>query len=274
MVVVGTADPVGLSRLARGLVELREAVGPRPVHVVVNRMRASLGLGRARRGRAWWRGSPASPGVHFLPDDRPAVDRALVAGRTLAEVGRLAAARGRWARSSTACSPRRGRRAGAGGSGGEQQVEPTDGEADHREQQRQLAGELVPPREQVHGAVVGRDHAEDVPGDHRQHLDVGQQRRVAGRASSSTDQSAVPNRLLPCRHRVADLDQRLLADLDQVASGSARRRSPTTIGTTECANRPRQLRAPGVARGRRWRSCPTTKTTPTSEAEAQQRRGW
>ena len=26
-------------------------------------------------------------GLHFLPDDRPTVDRALVAGRTLAEVG-------------------------------------------------------------------------------------------------------------------------------------------------------------------------------------------
>ena len=42
-VVVGSADPVGLSRLARGLVDLREVVGPAPVHVVVNRMRASLG---------------------------------------------------------------------------------------------------------------------------------------------------------------------------------------------------------------------------------------
>ncbi len=26
-------------------------------------------------------------GVHFLPDDRPAVDRALVAGRTLTDMG-------------------------------------------------------------------------------------------------------------------------------------------------------------------------------------------
>src|SRR3546814_9143783 len=41
LVVVGAADPVGLARLARGLVELREVTGDRAVHVVVNRMRGS-----------------------------------------------------------------------------------------------------------------------------------------------------------------------------------------------------------------------------------------
>ena len=43
VVVVGSADPVGLSRLARGLVDLREVVAGAPVRVVVNRMRPSLG---------------------------------------------------------------------------------------------------------------------------------------------------------------------------------------------------------------------------------------
>ncbi len=43
IVVVGSADPVGLSRLARGLVDLRERVPGAPVRVVVNRMRSSLG---------------------------------------------------------------------------------------------------------------------------------------------------------------------------------------------------------------------------------------
>src|SRR5690606_31587320 len=43
IIVVGAADPVGLARLARSLVELREQVGEVPVRVVVNRMRASLG---------------------------------------------------------------------------------------------------------------------------------------------------------------------------------------------------------------------------------------
>ena len=43
VVVVGSADPVGLSRLARGLVELGEVVGPASVRVLVNRMRPTLG---------------------------------------------------------------------------------------------------------------------------------------------------------------------------------------------------------------------------------------
>jgi MinD-like ATPase involved in chromosome partitioning or flagellar assembly len=86
VVVVGTADPVGLSRLARGLVDLREAVGPAPVHVVVNRMRPSLGWSEKDvAGMVAGFGRLAS--LHFLPDDRTAVDRALVAGRTLLEAG-------------------------------------------------------------------------------------------------------------------------------------------------------------------------------------------
>jgi MinD-like ATPase involved in chromosome partitioning or flagellar assembly len=84
VVAVGTADPVGLSRLARGLVELREAAGPVPVRLVVNRMRPTLGW--AERDVASMVAGFARPvGLHFLPDDREAVDRALVTGRTLTE---------------------------------------------------------------------------------------------------------------------------------------------------------------------------------------------
>ena len=43
VVVVGAADPVGLARLARALVDLRDRVGGAPVRVVVNRMRGSIG---------------------------------------------------------------------------------------------------------------------------------------------------------------------------------------------------------------------------------------
>ena len=43
IVVVGAADPVGLSRLARGLVDLREVTGGAPVRVVINRQRPGLG---------------------------------------------------------------------------------------------------------------------------------------------------------------------------------------------------------------------------------------
>ena len=86
VVVVGTADPVGLSRLARALVELRELTGGAPVRVVVNRMRPTLGW--SEKDIAGMVGGFARlAGLHFLPDDRALVDRALVAGRTLVETG-------------------------------------------------------------------------------------------------------------------------------------------------------------------------------------------
>jgi MinD-like ATPase involved in chromosome partitioning or flagellar assembly len=93
VVVVGAADPVGLSRLARGLVELRDRTGGAPVRVVVNRMRPSLGWSE-REIAGMVEGFSRVLGLHFLPDDRPAADRALVAGRALGEVGESALVRG------------------------------------------------------------------------------------------------------------------------------------------------------------------------------------
>ena len=86
VLVVGAADPVGLARLARGLVELRDLVpGVRP-RVVVNRTRSTLGWGdREIRGMVEGFVTPAD--VHFVPDDRAAADRALMAGRSLVEDG-------------------------------------------------------------------------------------------------------------------------------------------------------------------------------------------
>ena len=84
VVVVGSADPVGLSRLARGLVDLREITGP--VRVVVNRMRPTLGWSEKELA-GMVTGFGRVSDLHFLPEDRVAVDRALVAGRTLPEVG-------------------------------------------------------------------------------------------------------------------------------------------------------------------------------------------
>ncbi|MBB6626881.1 hypothetical protein H5V45_06060 [Nocardioides sp. KIGAM211] len=86
LVVVGTADPVGLSRLARALVELRDHTAGRPVHVVVNRMRPTLGWSE-KEIAGMVAGFARLGGLHFLPDDRASVDRALVAGRTLPELG-------------------------------------------------------------------------------------------------------------------------------------------------------------------------------------------
>lgn len=89
IVVVGAADPVGLSRLARGLVELRELVGGAPVRVVVNRNRPTLGWSE-RDIAGMVEGFTRLRGLHFLPEDRVAVDRALVVGRAVAEVGESA----------------------------------------------------------------------------------------------------------------------------------------------------------------------------------------
>ncbi len=86
IVVVGTSDPVGLSRLARGLVELREVVDGAPVRVVVNRHRSSLGWSE-RDIAGMVEGFARISSLHLLPDDRASVDRALVAGRTLVESG-------------------------------------------------------------------------------------------------------------------------------------------------------------------------------------------
>jgi len=94
LLAVGSADPVGLSRLARGLGELRERSAAQPVHVVVNRWRSRLGWSEADVA-GLFRGFDLA-GLWFLPDDPQAADRALLTGRTLAEIGdsALAAAMG------------------------------------------------------------------------------------------------------------------------------------------------------------------------------------
>jgi MinD-like ATPase involved in chromosome partitioning or flagellar assembly len=93
IVVVGSADPVGLSRLARGLVELRDLTSGAPVRVVVNRMRPTLGWsGKDIAGMV--EGFTRLTGLHFLPEDRAAVDKALVAGRAVVEGGDSAIGRG------------------------------------------------------------------------------------------------------------------------------------------------------------------------------------
>jgi MinD-like ATPase involved in chromosome partitioning or flagellar assembly len=91
-VVVGSADPVGLARLARGLVELPEVVPATTTRVVVNRVRSSLGWGE-QEVRAMVEGFVVPAGMHFLPDDPATVDRALVAGRPVLDGGDTALAR-------------------------------------------------------------------------------------------------------------------------------------------------------------------------------------
>jgi MinD-like ATPase involved in chromosome partitioning or flagellar assembly len=82
VLVVGTADPVGLSRLARALVDLRDRRTGAPVRVVVNRMRSTLGWSE-RDIVGMVEGFARLAGVHFLPDDRAATDRALTTGTSV-----------------------------------------------------------------------------------------------------------------------------------------------------------------------------------------------
>jgi MinD-like ATPase involved in chromosome partitioning or flagellar assembly len=86
VLVVGSADPVGLARLARGLVELPEVAPVGAARVVVNRVRPSLGWGE-QDVRAMVEGFVTPASMHFLPDDAAAADRALMAGKPLVELG-------------------------------------------------------------------------------------------------------------------------------------------------------------------------------------------
>ena len=69
VVVVGAADPPGLSRLARALVEVRELHPALPLRVVVNRMRPEPGMVRERGRRDDRRVRPAHQPA--LPARRP-----------------------------------------------------------------------------------------------------------------------------------------------------------------------------------------------------------
>lgn len=86
VVVVGSADPVGLSRLTRGLVELRELLPVSGLHVVVNRTRPTLGWSQSEVG-AMIESFVRPVRIHYLPEDRVTVDRALASGRSLVELG-------------------------------------------------------------------------------------------------------------------------------------------------------------------------------------------
>jgi len=87
VLAVGSADPVGMQRLIRGLDELAALQLPAPVWVVLNRVRRGSIPGRpeAELDAALQRFAGRSA-TAFLPYDLPAADRALMAGKVLAEV--------------------------------------------------------------------------------------------------------------------------------------------------------------------------------------------
>jgi Flp pilus assembly CpaE family ATPase len=86
VLVVGTADPVGLQRLVRGLSELKEAIPGLAPTVVVNRLRSSAIPGDAEREvRTALHRYAGIEALTVVPQDTEALDAALVAGRTLTE---------------------------------------------------------------------------------------------------------------------------------------------------------------------------------------------
>lgn len=93
VVVAGAGDPVGLQRLVRGLAALEE-VNQAPRTVVVTRVRGSaVGSDPQRRVRDALARFAGLREVHLVPDDRAALDGALLAGRMLREFAPRSAAR-------------------------------------------------------------------------------------------------------------------------------------------------------------------------------------
>jgi len=84
VLVVGSAEPLGLARLARAVLDLSTSVPGCDTRIVVNRVRDGLGWSTDEVGATVARFTGRVPAA-YLPDDRAAVDRAWIAGRTLPE---------------------------------------------------------------------------------------------------------------------------------------------------------------------------------------------
>ncbi|CAN5187997.1 P-loop NTPase [soil metagenome] len=84
IVAVGAADPLGLSRFARGLLELRDVAPAAELTVVINKRRPSLGWSTKEITETIQRLTGVSPDA-VLPQDVAAVDRALMKGQSLRE---------------------------------------------------------------------------------------------------------------------------------------------------------------------------------------------
>lgn len=89
VVAVGSADPVGVQRLVRGLAELREAVPGADVRVVLNRVRPSVvGPRPEDQLRDALERYAGIRDVVLVPYDLKGCDAALQAGRALVEVAK------------------------------------------------------------------------------------------------------------------------------------------------------------------------------------------
>jgi Flp pilus assembly CpaE family ATPase len=95
VIAAGAADPIGLQRLITGLPELREVTGPAtPVQVVITKVRdQAIGGAAADRVRAALARYAGVDDPVLIPDDRRALDAAMLAGRMLVEVAPSSSAR-------------------------------------------------------------------------------------------------------------------------------------------------------------------------------------
>jgi MinD-like ATPase involved in chromosome partitioning or flagellar assembly len=86
VVVVGSADPIGMQRLVRGLAELRDTEVGAPLWIVLNRVRdgAVPGDTTLELTSALERFAGRSPAA-LLPNDPRSLDAALASGRLLGE---------------------------------------------------------------------------------------------------------------------------------------------------------------------------------------------
>jgi MinD-like ATPase involved in chromosome partitioning or flagellar assembly len=85
LLVVGSADPIGLQRLVRAVQDLGAVPAPSP-RVVVNRVRASaVGARPERRIREALERFAGMEDLTFLPWDQQSLDAAMFAGKSLAE---------------------------------------------------------------------------------------------------------------------------------------------------------------------------------------------
>ncbi|PPF56888.1 septum formation inhibitor-activating ATPase [Clavibacter michiganensis] len=99
VVAVVSADTVGLSRFFRAYVQLLEIVDPSRVSVLVNRVRPSAGgwdaAGQVRRTLLRFGSVEAAA---YVPDDRDALDAAVLSGATLRDVAPRSPALLEWSR--------------------------------------------------------------------------------------------------------------------------------------------------------------------------------
>ncbi len=84
VVVVGSADPVGLTRLIRGIHDLSVVAPTAAPYLVINRVRQTLGWSHDEIAETIGRATGVYA-IHTAPDDGVACDRALVHGQTLTE---------------------------------------------------------------------------------------------------------------------------------------------------------------------------------------------